>query len=308
MRSNFKHILLLLPFLLTACAVSPIQYKNVIEPNAVSVEPIRSTKPVVALVLGSGSERGFAHIGVIKALEANNIDVDVVIGTSSGSVVGALYAGGYKSDELEKLAIELDQSQLNDYELSKRGYIRGEQLQDFINRALKNRSIEELAKPFVAIATNLGSGKVAAFNRGNTGMAVRASSSIPGVFHPVLIGNNEYVDGDLKRPVAVSVAREMGADIIIAVDVSQQPGDSPMPKNIIDTLTQSIRIMRQSILAYELDFAQVVIRPAIGQIPEMDANQKRLLIKNGEDAAIASLPEIRMWLQKISRKKDYRAY
>ncbi|MDD5301153.1 MAG: patatin-like phospholipase family protein [Gallionella sp.] len=257
----------------------------------------------MALALGSGGERGFAHIGVIKVLEANNISVDIVVGTSSGSVVGALYAGGYKSDELEQLALKLDQAQLNDFELSKRGYIRGEQLQDFINRALKNRSIEQLGKPFVAIATQLGSGNAVAFNRGNTGMAVRASSSIPGVFHPVLIDGEQYVDGDLKKPVPVSVAREMGADIVIAVDVSQQPKDNPVPQDIIDTLTQSIRIMRQSILARELESAQIVIRPAIGQTPEIDAASKQLLIKNGEDAAIAALPQIRDWLQKITHEK-----
>ncbi len=304
MRFNPRWALFLLPFLLAACAVSqPIQYKNVTPPKAVSIEPIQSDKPVVALALGSGGERGFAHIGVIKVLEENDINVDIAVGTSSGSVVGALYAGGYKSDELKQLALKLDQNQLNDFELTKRGYIRGEQLQDFINRALKNRSIEQLNKPFVAIATQLGSGNAVAFNSGNTGMAVRASSSIPGVFHPVLIDGNEYVDGDLKKPIPVSVAREMGADIVIAVDISQQPKDNPIPQDIIDTLTQSIRIMRQSILARELESAQIVIRPVIGQTPEIDTAHKLLLIKNGEDAAIAALPQIRDWLQKITNEK-----
>lgn len=304
--SEPKWILFLLPFLLVACAVSqPIQYKNVVQPKAVSIEPIRSDKPVVALALGSGGERGFAHIGVVKVLEENNINIDIVVGTSSGSVVGALYSGGYKSDELEQLALKLDQDRLSDFELSKRGYIRGEQLQDFINRALKNRSIEQLDKSFVAIATQLGSGKAVAFNRGNTGMAVRASSSIPGVYHPVMINGEEYVDGDLKKPVPVSVAHEMGADIVIAVDVSQQPKDNPLPQDIIDTLTQSIRIMRQSILAHELESAQIVIRPSIGLTPEIDAANKKLLIKSGEDAAIEALPQIRGWLEKIAAEKIF---
>lgn len=297
-------LLLLLPFLLAACAsTQPIQYKNVIQPQAVSIEPIQSDRPVVALALGSGGERGFAHVGVIKALEANGVSVDIVVGTSAGSVVGALYAGGYKGDALEQLALKLDQAQLDDFELSKRGYIRGELLQDFVNKALKNRSIEQLDKPFVAIATQLGSGNAVAFNRGNTGMAVRASSSIPGVFHPVLIGGEEYVDGDLKKPVPVSVAREMGADIVIAVDISQQPKDNPAPEDIIDTLSQSIRIMRQSILARELEAAQIVIRPAIGQTPEIDAASKQRLIRSGEEAAVAALPMIRDWQQKIANEK-----
>lgn len=297
-------LLLLLPFLLVACAsTQSIRYKNVVQPQSVFIEPIQSGRPVVALALGSGAERGFAHVGVIKALEANGIGIDIVVGTSAGSVVGALYAGGYKGDALEQLALKLDQAQLDDFELSRRGYIRGELLQDFVNKALKNRSIEQLDKPFVAIATQLSNGNAVAFNRGNTGMAVRASSSIPGVFHPVLIGGEEYVDGDLKKPVPVSVAREMGADIVIAVDISLQPKDNPVPEDIIDTLSQSIRIMRQSILARELEAAQIVIRPAIGQTPEIDAAGKRRLIGSGEEAAVDALPVIRDWLQKIANEK-----
>lgn len=290
--------------LLAACATPPIQYKDVVEPQAVYVAPMQSDKPVLALVLGSGGDRGFAHIGVIKALEENGIKVDMVLGTSAGSVVGALYAGGYNGAELEQLALEMDRDKLKDYVLSKRGYVRGEQLQDFINRSLKNRSIEQLDRPFVAVATQLGSGRTVAFNRGNTGMAVRASSSIPGVFYPVTIGGQEYVDGDLKKPVPVTLAREMGADFIIAVDISQQPTDHAELKDIIDILKQSLRIMRQSILSQELKSAQVVIRPEIGITPEIDANSKLRLIKIGEDATQAAMPVIREWLQKIAAEKS----
>lgn len=298
-------LLLLLPFLLMACATyPPIQYQNVIEPQAVAILPMqRPDKPIVALVLGSGGRRGFAHIGVIKTLEENGIGIDIVVGTSAGSVVGALYAGGFNSAELEQIALKLDDDQLNDFDLSKRGYIRGEQLQDFINRSLHNRSIEQLEKPFIAIATQLGTGYVASFNHGNTGLAVRASSSIPGVFHPAMIGGMEYVDGDLKKPVPVSVAREMGADIVIAVDISPQPSDYPQPEDVIDMLTQSIRIMRQSIARHELESAQVVIRPAIGKTPEIDEASKLSLIKSGEEAATAALPQIHEWLQKIASEK-----
>lgn len=297
-------LVFLLPVFLVACASHrPIQYASVEPPYAVAIEPIVSDNPVVALALGSGGERGFAHVGVIKALEENGISVDIVIGTSAGSVVGALYAGGYKGADLEQIALQLDPAQLDDFELSKRGYIRGEQLQDFINRALKNKSIEQLGKPYVAIATHLRSGNAVAFNRGNTGMAVRASSSIPGVFYPVSIAGEDYVDGDLKKPVPVSIAREMGADVVIAVDISQQPKDNPLPQDIIDTLMQSIRIMRQSILVRELESAQIVVRPQIGVTPEIDVAGKVRLIKSGEDAALAVLPQIRDWIQKIANEK-----
>ncbi len=293
----------LLVLLLGACAAPPLKYKDVAPPAAIYVAPVESDRPVVALALGSGGDRGFAHIGVIKVLEENGIKVDIVLGTSAGSVVGALYAGGYNGDALEKLALEMDREKLKDFDFSRRGYVRGEQLQDFINQSLNNRSIEQLDKPFVAIATQLGSGKTVAFNRGNVGMAVRASSSIPGVFYPVMIDGLEYVDGDLKKPVPVTVAREMGADFIIAVDISQQPKDTLPLNDIIDILKQSLRIMRQSILSQELASAQIVIRPEIGPTPEIDATSKLHLIKAGEEAATAALPMIREWLEKIAAEK-----
>lgn len=299
--NRYKYLWLLL--LLSACSTPPLQYRDVIQPQAVYAAPVHSKEPVVALVLGSGGDRGFAHIGVIKVLEANGIRVNMVLGTSAGSVVGALYAGGYDGVALEKLALEMDREKLKDYDFSRRGYVRGEQLQDFINRALKNRSIEQLEKSFVAIATQLGSGRTVAFNRGNTGMAVRASSSIPGIFYPVMIGGEEYVDGDLKKPVPVMLAREMGADFIIAVDISQQPKDHAELKDIIDILKQSLRIMRQSILARDLESAQVVIRPDIGVTPEIDESSKLRLIRIGENAANAMMPMIREWLQKIAAEK-----
>ncbi|MDD2721271.1 MAG: patatin-like phospholipase family protein [Gallionella sp.] len=296
--------LLCVSVLLAGCASHPpLQFAEVVEPQAVYVAPMQSDKPVVALALGSGGDRGFAHIGVIKALEANGIKVDMVLGTSAGSVVGALYAGGYDGAGLEKLALEMDREKLKDIDISRRGYVRGEQLQDFINRALNNRSIEQLDKPFVAVATELGTGRTVAFNHGNTGKAVRASSSIPGVFYPVTIGGQEYVDGDLKKPVPVTLARELGADFIIAVDISQQPADHKVFADILDILNQSLRIMRQSILARELEKAQVVIRPQIGVTPEIDANSKMHLIKLGEDATLAAMPMIREWLDKIAAEK-----
>ena len=287
-----------------ACAATPpIQYKEVVDPQAVLIKPMHSDKPIIALALGSGGNRGFAHIGVIKALEAHGIHIDIIVGTSAGSVVGALYAGGYTGEEIEQIALSLDQEHLDSYSISKRGYISGERLQDFINRELHNRSIEQLDKPFIAVATQLHTGKAAAFNRGNTGRAVRASSSIPGVYYPVQIGDEEYVDGDLKSPLPIGVAREMGADIVIAVDVSQQPVDNAMPQDIIDILKQSLRIMRQSILTHELESAQIVIRPVIGKTPKLDAPNKLRIIKEGEEAALAAIPQIREWSQKIANEK-----
>jgi NTE family protein len=299
---NHPGMLLALLFL-SACASAPIKYKDVTPPAATPITPVISKRPVVALALGSGGNRGFAHVGVIKVLEENNIPVDIVVGTSAGSVVGALYAGGYHADKLEQMAFDLNQSELDDYELTAAGYIRGERLQDFINQALQNRSIEHLDKPFAAMATELVSGRAVAFNQGNTGMAVRASSSIPGVFQPVLINGLEYVDGGLTNPVPVNIAQKMGADIVIAVDVSRQPQNHPKTSNVIRILLQSVSIMRQKIIDNEITAAQVVIRPQIGLTPDLNPESKQSLIMAGEDAANAALPAIRYWLKKVAGEK-----
>ncbi len=303
MLKYFERYALLLPLLLGACATAPLQNNNVVLPEASPIFVTKSDHPIIALALGSGGNRGFAHIGVIKALEENNIPVDIVVGCSAGSVVGALYAGGYHAEELEKLALDLDEGKLGDFEISKQGYIRGKRLQDFINNALQNRSLEQLNKPFAALTTELASGKAVAFNHGNTGMAVRASSSIPGVFEPVIINGSKYVDGGLKDPVPVNVALKMGADIVIAVDVAQQPEDNPNTSNVLEILSQSLRIMRQTISDNEIATAQIMIRPQIGVTPDINPDSKHKMIKAGEDAAIAALPAIRERLKKLSEDK-----
>ncbi|MDD5056449.1 MAG: patatin-like phospholipase family protein [Sideroxydans sp.] len=303
MNNFFNRFCLLLPLLLlAACASAPI--KNILPPpQALPIVAHTSDRPLVALVLGSGGSRGFAHVGVIKVLEENHIPVDMVVGTSVGSFVGALYAGGFNAAQLEKLALNLEQGQLNDFELSFEGYIRGERLQDFINTELHDRTIEQLDKPFAAVATELSGGKSAAFNRGNTGMAVRASSSIPGVFLPVEIDGTEYVDGGLKDPVPVKIAQQMGADIVIAVDVSSLPMNGQKLSNALQIWIQGARIMQQTIAENEIRAAQVVIRPQIGATPKINPASKQVLLKSGEDAANAALPEIHFWLKKTADEK-----
>ena len=257
--------------------------------------------PKIALVLGGGAVRGFAHIGVIKTLEAHGIMPDMVVGTSAGSVVGALYAGGYSGFELQKIALQLEQESVGDWALPDRGFVKGEMLQNFINKALQNRSIDRLRKPFAAVATELQTGEMAAFRRGNTGMAVRASSSIPGVFQPVNIGGKEYVDGGLVSPIPVKVARGMGADIVIAVDISNKPRYGKV-SDTIDIMLQTFSIMGQTIGRYELAEADVVIRPQTGRIGATEFDQKHLAIMEGEKAALSALPLIRSKLQKADVK------
>jgi NTE family protein len=303
---KFKHryfVIVALTFL-SACSNAPIKTSEVTLPEALPIVVIKSDRPLIGLALGSGGSRGFAHIGVIKVLEENNIGVDIVAGTSAGSVVGALYAGGYHAKELEQLALKLDEKELRDFELSIHGYIRGERLQEFINQALHNRTIEQLDKPFTALATDLSNGKVTAFNHGNTGLAVRASSSIPGVFQPVTIKESKYVDGALKSPVPVNIAHKMGADIVIAVDVSQPVHQNIENPNILEILTQSLRIMREKLTDDDIIDAEVIIRPLIGISADINSFSKQKMILAGEDAAIAALPAIREWLKKRAIEKS----
>ncbi len=283
----------------TGCATSP----GVMDASILKIQPApKPPAPKIALVLGGGAVRGFAHIGVIKTLEAHGIVPDMVVGTSAGSVVGALYAGGYSGFELQKIALQLEQESVGDWALPDRGFIKGEMLQNFINKALQNRAIERLNKPFAAVSTELQSGEMAVFRRGNTGMAVRASSSIPGVFQPVNIGGKEYVDGGLVSPVPVRAARGMGADVVIAVDISGKPKNAKL-NDTIDIFLQAFSIMGQTIGRYELAEADVVIRPQTGMIGATEFDQKHLAIMEGEKAALAALSLIRSKLQQKANGK-----
>ena len=197
-----------------------------------TVPPATQAKPArIALVLGAGASKGFAHIGVIKVLEANKIPIHMIVGTSAGSFVGSLYAYGYNSFQLQEIALKLDKSHVADFSIPDNGFLKGEKLESYVNFMLGNTPMDKLKIPFYAVATDIRTGEEIVFGTGNTGTAVRASCSIPGIFKPVVIGNNMYVDGGVVSPVAVNAARRYGADIVIAVDISAgvqsiaSPGD-----------------------------------------------------------------------------------
>ena len=248
-------------------------------------------KPRVALALGGGAAKGFAHIGVIKVLEANGIKPDIVTGTSAGAVVGALYASGLTPYQLQLRAMKLDESALTDYTLSTSGVIKGEKLAEYVNRQVKGRPLEKLAKPFGAVATELDTGRPVVFRTGNTGSAVRASASIPNVFLPVQMHGKRYVDGGLVSPVPVSAAREMGADIVIAVDISARPSGGST--GFLSLLDQSLNIMSQSALRAELKDADVTLRPQVGAIGATGFDGRHRAILEGEKVARMGLPAIR---------------
>ncbi|MDQ7990617.1 MAG: patatin-like phospholipase family protein, partial [Candidatus Dactylopiibacterium sp.] len=254
----------------------------------------------VALALGGGAARGFAHIGVIKALEAQGIQPEIVVGTSAGSAVGALYASGKDGFALQKLAMTMDERVLSDWSLFGRGFLKGDALERFINDEVSRQPIERLRRRFAAVATDLAGGEPAVFVTGNVGTAVRASSAVPGVFPPVLIRGREYVDGGLTSPVPVRAARRLGADIVIAVDISGRPSGK-RNQGSVDLLLDTVSIMGVTIGGFELREADVVIRPDTSGLPLTNFQQRHEAILRGEQAGVAAIPRIRELLAAHSR-------
>ena len=286
---------------LQACSTPPTQPPAVpptVTPAVVAPKPAVPVK--IGLALGGGAARGFAHIGVIKALESQGIVPDIVVGTSAGSLVGALYAAGNNGFALHKMALEMDEAAISDWSIPlfsrQVGMLKGEALQQYVNRAVNNVPLEKLKIPFAAVATDLQSGLPILFQKGNTGMAVRASSAVPGMFQPVKVGDRAYVDGGLVAPVPVRFARQLGADFVIAVNISSQP-ENQASATTLDVLLQTFAIMGQSINRYELREADVVIQPSLGAMKGNDFNSRNLAVLSGEQAAMAAMAEIMQKLQ-----------
>ena len=246
-----------------------------------------SKKPVLGLVLGAGAARGFAHIGVIKALEAQGIRPDVVVGSSAGSVIAALLASGLNGNDMNRLALNLDEATIADWGLPFAGrfggLIKGDALQNMVNREVQNKTIEQMRIPLGVVATELQSGKGVLFRTGNTGLAVRASCSVPGVFQPAVINGKEYVDGGLVAPVPVSYARQMGATLVIAVNISSEPVHQDA-SGTFGVLQQTISIMQRSINQYELKSADIVIQPQLKQMSSGEFKSRNAAILAGEVA------------------------
>lgn len=252
---------------------------------------------IIGLALGGGAAKGFAHIGVIKALEENSIKAQIITGTSAGSLVGSLYAYGYTPTQLSQIGIQLDPMNLADITFSSSGLIKGERLQTFVNSKVKNTPLEKLPKKFTAVATDLDSGQSIGFNNGNTGVAVRASCSIPSIFMPVKIGTHRYVDGGLSAPVPVNYARKAGANFIIAVDITARPQQGR--SGLLSNVDQTINIMGIKLLDQELKQADIVITPDISQLSSFDFKKKDDAIRVGYNAAMKQMPLIKQKLKEL---------
>ena len=262
----------------------------------IAIDPPAVTKrlPKMGLALGGGAARGFAHVGVIQVLEEAGIKPDFVVGTSAGSLVAALYASGKTGAQLQTIAETMEEAALTDWTLPflSRGMLRGEALARYVSSQVGGKTIESFAMPLGIVATDLHSGQGVLFMRGDTATAVRASSAVPAVFQPVKIGTREYVDGGLVSPVPVRYARQMGAEVVIAVDISATPESNPA-QGSLEILLQTFAIMSRSINLFELKEADVTVRPALTGVSSADFASKRRSIEAGRAAMLAALPQLR---------------
>jgi len=257
--------------------------------------PVAEQKTLkIGLALGGGAARGFAHVGVIAVLEEAGLRPQFVVGTSAGSLVAALYASGKTSAQLQQTALSMEEVAITDWMLPiiGRGMFRGDALARYVNELLQNRLIENMVIPLGIVATDLGSGNAVLFQKGDTGTAVRASSAVPAVFVPVKISGREYVDGGLVSPVPVRFARQMGADLVIAVDISNPP-EANTADGTLQILLQTFAIMGRSINQYELALADVVVRPSLVGLKSADFTSRQRAIDAGRAAMLAALPALK---------------
>lgn len=279
----------LAPVAQPAAVEEPASRPPVVEPAPPKPPP---RAPRIGLALGGGAARGFAHIGVIQVLEEAGIRPALVAGTSAGSLVAALYASGKSGAELAALAASIDEATIADWSFPGRGLIRGEALARFVREQTGGRTIEQMRVPLGIVATDLGNGAPILFQVGDPGIAVRASSAVPAVFRPVRIGAREYVDGGLVSPVPVRFARQMGAELVIAVDITQSP-DGAETGDMMSILLQTFSIMSRSINRFELRDADIALRPRLQGVASVDFAARAQSIQAGRDAALAALPQIR---------------
>ena len=274
--------------LLGACASAP-PIEQVAPP-----QPMAKRPPKIGLALGGGAARGFAHVGVIQVLEEAGLRPDFVVGTSAGSLVAALYASGRTGAQLQQVAQDMEEAAFTDWTLPifSRGMLRGEALARYVNAHVGGKLIEQMPLPLGIVATDLNSGQGVLFQRGDTGTAVRASSAVPAVFLPVKVGSHEYVDGGLVSPVPVRYARQMGAELVVAVDISSAPEGNPAG-DTLQILLQTFAIMGKSINGYELREADVVVRPALAGVGGADFTARRRAIEAGRAAMLRLLPQLK---------------
>lgn len=292
---------------LTACQNNPIAQKKPHQPQQqviVEAEKKSQQKPIIALVLGSGGARGYAHVGVLQTLEKQNIKPDFIVGTSAGSLVGVLYSGKQSAEQLIKMSDELKVSDIREFDFGLTSVFDGQKIADFVNNHIQQQKLEDLKTPVYVVATRLDNGERTVFNYGNAGEAVRASIAIPTMFAPVKIGEYEYVDGGLVSPVPVKIAKELGADMVIAVNILAQPHYTDT-SHMWGLFNQNINIMQNQLADEEMKYADIVIEPDIKQKGHIfDVKTRESMIYAGELATQQQLNNIHQRMQQITQEKQ----
>ena len=273
----------------------------------------QKNRPLVGLALGGGMARGCAHIGVLRNLEKNKIPIDLIAGTSVGSLIGGAYAAGLTPDQIQDLALNITWNDLGRVTISRLGFYDSRRTEDFIRENFPVTEFENTRLPFGAVATDLQMGKMVVFTEGSLPLAIRASCAMPVFYTPVMVNGRMMVDGGLVGHIPASVARMMGADIVIAVDVNSQHLPIPQPTHMFTVMTQAISIMGRSTVGYLYADADIVIRPQIEAVRHDDLSKALEMIAAGDEATNKVIPRIKRmlnppkpgFLKRIFAKEDH---
>ena len=249
-------------------------------------------KKKVALALGGGSARGVAHIGVLKVLEREKIPIDMIVGTSMGAMIGAAYAAGIPTSAMEALAYPFTINRLLDPTIPTMGLLAGEKLEGVIRELIDNRSFADCKIPFAAVTTNIETGEEVILQSGDMVKAIRASSSWPGIVNPVKIDGKLLVDGGIKNSVPANIARSLGADYVIAVDVGFCIKEGPV-KNIFQMILQAFQITGEELNKHQSIHADFVIKVDLGHIDQVAFDRGREAVQKGMEAAEKALPHLK---------------
>lgn len=274
-------------------------------PKTMPPPRVLKSKPHVALVLGGGAFLGLAHLGVLKVFEENNIPIDLIVGTSVGSFVGAMYADNPDSKALTKLAMTIKAEELFNFSLfnSATGFVSGVNLQKYITDNIKTKNIEDLKIPFVAVTADLMSGTTIPLSSGPIAPSVNSSCAIPMIFEPVKMYGMTFVDGGVLDGVAVDVAKAYDPDVIIAIDLMSVINTSPEIKNFIDVLARSYQIAAWKIKRGVVEGADIILRPKLDKFPLLSDKFNKEIYDAGYSAAKEKIQEIKDMIEKKVRKE-----
>ncbi len=260
---------------------------------------LRKSKPKkikIGLALGSGGAKGFAHLGALKAFEENGIEFDMVAGTSIGSVVGAFYSAGYSATDIMELLKRIDYNEIKNFFMIK---MDTSGLFKVIDREIGSMNIEELKKPFKAVATHLESGKEKVFSSGSVATALCASSSIPPFFKPVVVDGERYIDGAYVNSIPADLVREMGADYVVGIDLSTQDAKPSLLKKFFPTYKSGVK--EPSSKGYQ--FSDTILHPDLNDYSSITFWRGNEMYDIGYQHALSFIPKIKQDIENLKYKR-----